>query len=165
MGQKPDSQRFLLLKVQKMENDSKWIDTQQHLINRSRTEVERLRAEVERNHWDLEGAWEHLRVEQHCLEEIRLNVKQSQSVDNERGQKLSDLLNLLSSTSAPVDIAQESLDYAFEFTNKQQDALNLHWQKLDIQRHAANQQQREGEELLQFILAIAKMNCNRHRIL
>ncbi|MDB9311441.1 pilus motility taxis protein HmpF [Aphanizomenon sp. CS-733/32] len=137
--------------VQKLENDSKRIDTQQHLVNTSRTEVERLRAEVERNRRDLEGAWEHLRVEQRCLEEIRLNVQQSQSVDNERGQKLSDLLNRLSSTSAPINIVKESLGYAFEFANKQQDALNLHWQKLDIQRHGANQQQREGEELVQSL--------------
>jgi chromosome segregation ATPase len=137
--------------VQKLEDDSKRIDTQQHLINTSRTEVDRLRAEVERNRQDLEGAWEHLRVEQRCLEEIRLNLQQSQSVDNERGQKLSDLLNRLSVTSAPINIVKESLDYAFEFANKQQDALNLHWQKLDIQRHAANQQQREGEELVQTL--------------
>nr|WP_174783562.1 pilus motility taxis protein HmpF [Dolichospermum sp. UHCC 0259] len=135
--------------VQKLENDSKRIDTQQHLINTSRTEVERLRAEVERNRRDLEGAWEHLRVEQRCLEEIRLNVQQSQSVDSERVQKLSDLLNLLSGKSAPIDIFKKSLNCAFEFAGKQQDALNLHWQKLEIQRHAANQQQREGEELLQ----------------
>ena len=137
--------------VQKLEDDSKRIDTQQHLINTSRTEVDQLRAEVERNRQDLEGAWEHLRVEQRCLEEIRLNLQQSQSVDNERGQKLSDLLNRLSVTSAPINIVKESLNYAFEFANKQQDVLNLHWQKLDIQRHAANQQQREGEELVQTL--------------
>lgn len=137
--------------VQRLENDSKRIDTQQHLINTSRTEVERLRAEVERNRRDLEGAWEHLRVEQRCLEEIRLNVQQSQSVDSERSQKLSDLLNRLSSKSAPVDIVKEILNYAFEVADKQQDILNLHWQKLEIQRHTANQQQREGEELRQSL--------------
>ena len=137
--------------VQKLEDDSKRIDTQQHLINTSRTEIERLQAEVERNRQDLEGAWEHLRVEQRCLEEIRLNLQQSQSVDNERGQKLSDLLNRLSVTSAPINIVKESLNCAFEFANKQQDVLNLHWQKLDIQRHTANQQQSEGEELVQTL--------------
>jgi chromosome segregation ATPase len=135
--------------VQKLEHDSKRIDTQQNLINTSRAEVERLRAEVERNRQNLEGAWEHLRVEQRCLEEIRLNLQQSQSVDEKRNQALNDLLNRLSGQTNPIETVKESLNYAFEFAEKQQDALNLHWQKLEIQRHLANQQQRERDELLE----------------
>ena len=137
--------------VQKLEHDSKRIDTQQQLINTSRTEIERLRAEVERNRQDLEGAWEHFRVEQRCLEEIRLNLQESQSVDAERIQALGDLLNRLSIKSTSVDIVKESIDYAFEYANKQQDCLNVHWQKLEIQRHAANQQRQKEEELVQML--------------
>jgi DNA repair exonuclease SbcCD ATPase subunit len=137
--------------VQRLENDSKQIDTQQHLINTSGAEVERLRAEVQRNHQELEAAWEHLRVEQRCLEEIRLNVQQSQSVHEGRNQALSDLLNRLSSSTTPIDNVKESLNYAFEFAQKQQDALNVHWQKLEVQRHWANQQQKEGDEPVQTL--------------
>ena len=137
--------------VQKLEHDSRRIDTQQQLVNTSRTEIDRLRLEVERNRQELESAWEHLRVEQRCLEEIRLNVQHSQSIDEGRNQSLSDLLNRLSSPTAPIDMVKESLNYAFEFAEKQQDALNLHWQKLEIQRHWANQQQKEGDELVQTL--------------
>ena len=137
--------------VQKLEHDSKRIDTQQQLVNTSRTEIDRLRVEVERNRQELESAWEHLRVEQRCLEEIRLNVQQSQSVNEERNQALSNLLNRLSGQTAPIDTVKESLNYALEFAQKQQDALNLHWQKLDIQRHWVNQQQKEGDELVQTL--------------
>jgi len=137
--------------VQKLEHDSRRIDTQQQLVNTSRTEIDRLRLEVERNRQELESAWEHLRVEQRCLEEIRLNVQHSQSIDEGRNQALSDLLNRLSSQTAPIDMVKESLNYAFEFAEKQQDALNLHWQKLEIQRHWANQQQKEGDELVQTL--------------
>jgi chromosome segregation ATPase len=137
--------------VQRLEHDSKRIDTQQQLVNTSRTEIERLQAEVESNRQELESAWENLRVEQRCLEEIRLNVQQFQSVDEERNQVLSDLLNRLSSPTTPIDTVKESLNYAFEFADKQQDALNLHWQKLEIQRHAASQQQKEGDELVQTL--------------
>ena len=137
--------------VQKLEHDSRRIDTQQQLVNTSRTEIDRLRLEVERNRQELESAWEHLRVEQRCLEEIRLNVQHSQSIDEGRNQALSDLLNRLSSQTAPIDMVKESLNYAFEFAEKQQDALNLHWRKLEIQRHWANQQQKEGDELVQTL--------------
>ena len=137
--------------VQKLEHDSRRIDTQQQLVNTSRTEIDRLRLEVERNRQELESAWEHLRVEQRCLEEIRLNVQQSQSVNEERNQALSNLLNRLSGQTAPIDTVKESLNYALEFAQKQQDALNLHWQKLDIQRHWVNQQQKEGDELVQTL--------------
>ena len=57
--------------VQKLEHDSRRIDTQQQLVNTSRTEIDRLRLEVERNRQELESAWEHLRVEQRCLETSR----------------------------------------------------------------------------------------------
>lgn len=90
-----------------------------------------------------------MRFEQSRLEEISLNYQQSKSVDEERNRVLSDLLDRLSSQTTPIDTVKENLNYAFEFADQQQDALNLHWQKLEIQRHSANQQQKEGEELMQ----------------
>ncbi len=138
--------------VQQLEHDSKRIDTERHLVDTSRTEIDLLRAEVERNRRDLEGAWEHFRAEKSRLEETKLNFQQSESVNKEHNRVLSNLLDRLSSQNPATEIVQESLNQALEFAQKQQDALNLHWQKLDIQRHSANQQQKEGEELAQTLL-------------
>ncbi|MBS9390930.1 MAG: pilus motility taxis protein HmpF [Dolichospermum sp. WA123] len=149
LNRRETEMEFRWEQVQRLEHDSKRIDTQKHLFDTSRTEIDRLRTEVESNHRDLEGAWEHLRFEQSRLEEISLNYQKSKSVDQERNRVLSDLLDRLSSQTTPIDTVRESLNYAFEFADQQQDALNLHWQKLEIQRHSANQQQKEGEELMQ----------------
>ncbi|MBS9383155.1 MAG: pilus motility taxis protein HmpF [Dolichospermum sp. BR01] len=149
LNRRATEMEFRWEQVQRLEHDSKRIDTQKHSVDTSRTEIDRLRTEVESNHRDLAGAWEHLRLEQSCLEEISLNYQQSKSVDEERNRVLSDLLDRLSSQTTPIDTVRESLNYAFEFADQQQDALNLHWQKLEIQLHSANQQQKEGEELMQ----------------
>ncbi|OBQ04656.1 MAG: hypothetical protein AN490_14900 [Anabaena sp. AL09] len=149
LNRRETEMEFRWKQVQRLEHDSKRIDTQKHSVDTSRTEIDQLRTEVENNHRDLEGAWEHLRFEQSRLEEISLNYQQSKSVDEERNRVLSDLLDRLSSQTTPIDTVKENLNYAFEFADQQQDALNLHWQKLEIQRHSANQQQKEGEEVMQ----------------
>ncbi|MEI3649089.1 MAG: pilus motility taxis protein HmpF [Dolichospermum lemmermannii FEM_B0920] len=149
LNRRETEMEFRWEQVQRLEHDSKRIDTQKHSVDTSRTEIDQLRTEVESNHRDLEGAWEHLRFEQSRLEEISLNYQQSKSVDEERNRVLSDLLDRLSSQTTPIDTVKENLNYAFEFADQQQDALNLHWQKLEIQRHSANQQQKEREELMQ----------------
>ncbi|MTJ53567.1 hypothetical protein FJR38_13390 [Anabaena sp. UHCC 0253] len=133
--------------VQQLENDFNRLDTQQQTIDASRMEIERLRADVERNRQELEGAWEHLRGEQRRLEQQETNSQNSQAIDREKGQVLSDLLNRLSSQINPIETVRESLNCAVELVEKQQDALNPYWQQLDIQRHAANQHQQEIEEL------------------
>ena len=149
LNRRETEMEFRWEQVQRLEHDSKRIDTQKHSVDTSRTEIDQLRTEVESNHRDLEGAWEHLRFEQSRLEEISLNYQQSKSVDEERNRVLSDLLDRLSSQTTPIETVKENLNYAFEFADQQQDALNLHWQKLEIQRHSANQQQKEREELMQ----------------
>ena len=149
LNRRETEMEFRWEQVQRLEYDSKRIDTQKHSVDTSRTEIDQLRTEVESNHRDLEGAWEHLRFEQSRLEEISLNYQQSKSVDEERNRVLSDLLDRLSSQTTPIETVKENLNYAFEFADQQQDALNLHWQKLEIQRHSANQQQKEREELMQ----------------
>ena len=149
LNRRETEMEFRWEQVQRLEYDFKRIDTQKHSVDTSRTEIDQLRTEVESNHRDLEGAWEHLRFEQSRLEEISLNYQQSKSVDEERNRVLSDLLDRLSSQTTPIETVKENLNYAFEFADQQQDALNLHWQKLEIQRHSANQQQKEREELMQ----------------
>lgn len=139
--------------VQKLENDSKNVERQQQSINTSRTETERLQAELERNRQELEGAWEHLRVEQRSLQETMSKVQQSQSVDEDLKSVLNGLINRLSTPIFSIGEVNKYLNYAFEFTNQQQNNLNIHWQKLEVQRHSANQQQKEGEELVQILFS------------
>lgn len=139
--------------VQKLENDSKNVERQQQSINTSRTETERLQAELERNRQELEGAWEHLRVEQRSLQETMSKVQKSQFVDEELKSVLDSLINRLSAPILSIDEARKCLNYAFEFTNQQQNNLNIHWQKLEVQRHSANQQEKEGEELVQILFS------------
>jgi len=139
--------------VQKLENDSKNVERQQQSINTSRTETERLQAELERNRQELEGAWEHLRVEQRSLQETMSKVQKSQFVDEELKSVLDSLIDRLSAPILSIDEVRKCLNYAFEFTNQQQNNLNIHWQKLEVQRHSANQQEKEGEELVQILFS------------
>ena len=139
--------------VQKLENDSKNVERQQQSINTSRTETERLQAELERNRQELEGAWEHLRVEQRSLQETMSKVQKSQFVDEELKSVLDSLINRLSAPILSIGEVRKCLNYAFEFTNQQQNNLNIHWQKLEVQRHSANQQEKEGEELVQILFS------------
>jgi len=139
--------------VQKLENDSKNVERQQQSIDTSRTETERLQAELERNRQELEGAWEHLRVEQRSLQETMSKVQKSQFVDEELKSVLDSLINRLSAPILSIDEVRKCLNYAFEFTNQQQNNLNIHWQKLEVQRHSANQQEKEGEELVQILFS------------
>ena len=139
--------------VQKLENDSKNVERQQQSINTSRTETERLQAELECNRQELEGAWEHLRVEQRSLQETMSKVQKSQFVDEELKSVLDSLINRLSAPILSIDEVRKCLNYAFEFTNQQQNNLNIHWQKLEVQRHSANQQEKEGEELVQILFS------------
>lgn len=139
--------------VQKLENDSKNVERQQQSINTSRTETERLQAELERNRQELEGAWEHLRVEQRSLQETMSKVQKSQFVDEELKSVLDSLINRLSAPILSIDEVRKYLNYAFEFSDQQQNNLNIHWQKLEVQRHSANQQEKEGEELVQILFS------------
>lgn len=139
--------------VQKLENDSKNVERQQQSINTSRTETERLQAELERNRQELEGAWEHLRVEQRSLQETMSKVQKSQFVDEELKSVLDSLIDRLSAPILSIGEVRKCLNYAFEFTNQQQNNLNIHWQKLEVQRHSANQQEKEGEELVQILFS------------
>lgn len=139
--------------VQKLENDSKNVERQQQSIDTSRTETERLQAELERNRQELEGAWEHLRVEQRSLQETMSKVQKSQFVDEELKSVLDSLINRLSAPILSIDEVRKYLNYAFEFSDQQQNNLNIHWQKLEVQRHSANQQEKEGEELVQILFS------------
>ncbi|MFM7405847.1 MAG: pilus motility taxis protein HmpF [Cuspidothrix sp.] len=137
--------------VQQLENDFKRLDTQQQVVDTSRTEIDKLRTEIERNRQELEGAWEHLRGEQRRFEESKANSEKHQVVDQERNRTLLDLVNSLSGQTNATEIVRESLNVAMELAGHQQDTLNLHWQKLELQRHAITQQEQEIEQLGQTL--------------
>ncbi|WP_051289759.1 pilus motility taxis protein HmpF [Dolichospermum circinale] len=137
--------------IQSLEKEFQNLDTKQQLVDTSHAEIDYLRAEIERSRQDLEGAWEHLRGEQRRLQEITLNSQQTQIVDEDSSWVLGDSVNGLSGENTALETIKEILNSAFAFIDKQQDNMNLHWQKLDIESHTANQQQNRAEELLQTL--------------
>jgi chromosome segregation ATPase len=137
--------------IQSLANEFQCLDTKQQVVETSHAEIDYLRAEIERSRQDLEGAWEHLRGEQRRLQEITLNSQQSQIVNEDSSWVLGDSVNRLSGETTALETIKEILNSAFAFIDKQQDNMNLHWQKLDIESHKANQQQNRAEELLQTL--------------
>ncbi|MDB9489819.1 pilus motility taxis protein HmpF [Dolichospermum circinale CS-534/05] len=136
--------------IQSLENEFQNLDRKKQLVETSRTEIDYLRAEMERSRQDLEGAWQHLRGEQRRLQEMTLNSQQTQMIEEISGV-FGDSVNGLSSETTTVETIREILNSAFAFIDKQQDNMNLYWQRLDIESHAAKQQQNRTEELLQTL--------------
>ncbi len=137
--------------IQRLEDEFQRLDKKQQLVETSHAEIDYLRAEMERSRQDLEAAWEHLRGEQRRFQEITLNSQQTQIVDEDSSWVLGNSVNGLSGETTTLETIKEILNSAFAFIEKQQDNMNLHWQKLDIESHTANQQQNRAEELLQTL--------------
>ncbi|QLE54072.1 pilus motility taxis protein HmpF [Nostoc sp. TCL26-01] len=135
-----------LEQLQQMEEDAQHLDAQKQEVDTSREQIEQLQAEIERNRQELEGAWEHLRGEQRRLEE---RLQEGNVLDPAQSQKISELLNRLSSRIAPTDIVREHLHLAGELVERQQATLNPHWQNLEQQRILTNQQQQQVDQLAQ----------------
>ncbi|MFM6307445.1 MAG: pilus motility taxis protein HmpF [Dolichospermum sp.] len=133
--------------IQALENEFQRLDTKEQLVETSRAEVDHLRVEIERSRQDLEGAWEHLRGEQRRFQEMT-NSQQTQITNEESSWILGDAVNSLSSQTNDLETIKEILNSAFEFINKQQENMNLHWQKLDMESQVSKQQQNKIEELL-----------------
>jgi chromosome segregation ATPase len=140
-----------LEQLQQMEDDFQRLEAQQQEVESSRGEIEKLQQEIERHRQELEGAWEHLRGEQRRLEEHQANSQQGTVLDEAQSQVLSELLNRLSSRTAPTEVVQEHLNTAWEFVEKQQAILNPHWQQLEQQKTVATQQQEEVDRLGQTL--------------
>ncbi|MEA5617918.1 pilus motility taxis protein HmpF [Cronbergia sp. UHCC 0137] len=134
--------------VQQLEESLQNLETEKQEVQQIRQKAEKLRIEVDRNRQELEGAWEHLRGEQRRLEQIAAeNCQQGQALDMERGRLLVDLLNRLSSNVVTTETVRENLNFAFELVERQQAALNPHWQQMELQRTLAHQQQEEYQRL------------------
>jgi chromosome segregation ATPase len=143
-----------LEQLQQMEDEFQRLDAEKQEVETSRADIEKLQQEIERNRQELEGAWEHLRGEQHRLEECQAQLQQGTVVDEEQSRVLKELLDRLSSSIAPTETVRENLYLAFEMVEKQQAVLNPHWQQLEQQRTAVDEQQAEVERLSQVFLEL-----------
>ncbi|MFM7363132.1 MAG: pilus motility taxis protein HmpF [Cuspidothrix sp.] len=133
--------------LQQLENDSRRLDNQQQVIDTSKTEIDRLRAEIESRRQELDAAWKHFNGEKRRFEEVKNGSQKQQIVEEERNQALLNLVNCLSEERTSTQTVRDSLNLAIELADSQQDVLNLYWQRLDLQRHVATEQEQEIEQL------------------
>ncbi|WP_427159239.1 pilus motility taxis protein HmpF [Aliinostoc sp. HNIBRCY26] len=133
-----------LEQLHNMEDEFQRLEAQQQEVETSREKIEQLQAEIDRNRQELEGAWEHLRGEQRRLEE---RLQEGGVLDATQSQKMSELLERLSSRVAPIEILREHLHAAQEIVEKQQATLNPHWEKFQQEKTTAQEKQQEVEKL------------------
>lgn len=131
-----------LEELQHLEEQKQQFDTQ-------REEIQNLQAEIDRNREELEGAWEHLRGEQHKIEEYKAGIKQKPVLDPDKSQLLVDLLERLSSGTAPTQAVGDCLQQAFEIVDSQQGFFKPHLEQLEQQQNEINQNQSEVDRLSQ----------------
>ena len=131
-----------LEELQHLEEQKQQFDTQ-------REEIQNLQAEIERNREELEGAWEHLRGEQRKLEEYKAGIKQQPVLDRDKSRLLAELLERLSSATAPTQTVRDSLQQAFEIIDNQQAVLNPHLEQLEQQQNEINEHQTKVDRLSQ----------------
>ncbi|MBE9058480.1 pilus motility taxis protein HmpF [Sphaerospermopsis sp. LEGE 08334] len=137
--------------LQNLEQEVQSLEKNKQEVEKSREQIDKLRAEVERNRQELEGAWEHLRGEQRRLDEMKIDSHQGTILNEDQSRQIADLFNRLSHGVGSTGILRENLNLALELVEKQQATLNPHWQQLESQRHLAQQQQGEVEQLCQTL--------------
>lgn len=138
-----------MAQLQQIEEECQNLDSEKQEVDNSRAEIETLKQEIEKRSQELEGAWKHLRGEQGRLEELSANLQQGTVIDSEQAGVFYGLLEGMQASVVSTDAIQESLNYAFEVVNTQQELLNTHWQKFDQQKASVEQQQLEIENLSQ----------------
>ncbi|OKH34845.1 hypothetical protein NIES2101_38420 [Calothrix sp. HK-06] len=138
-----------MAQLQQLEEECQNLDSEKQEVDNSRAEIETLKQEIEKRSQELEGAWNHLRGEQGRLEELSANLQQGTVIDSEQAGVFYGLLEGMLASVVSTDAIQESLNYAFEVVNTQQELLNAHWQKFEQQKASVEQQQLEIENLSQ----------------
>jgi chromosome segregation ATPase len=141
-----------LEQLQKMEDEFQRLETEKEEVKTSRAEIVRQKEELQRKREELEGAWEHLRGENSRLDERKTLFEQGTVLDDAQTQVLTELLERLSSSLAPTEKVREHLNLAFEIATCQQDLLNPHWQQLEQQKTAVDQQFLEIDQLAQVLV-------------
>lgn len=136
-----------MAQLQQLEEECQNLDSEKREVDNSRAEIETLKQEIEKRSQELEGAWEHLRGEQRRLEELSANLQQGTVIDSEQAGVFYGLLEGMQGSVVSTEAIQESLNYAFEVVDTQQELLNTHWQKLEQQKVSVEQQQLEIENL------------------
>jgi chromosome segregation ATPase len=138
-----------MAQLQQLEEECQNLDSQKQEVDCARASIETLKEEIERNRQELEGAWDHLRGEQQRFEEVSANLQHLTVMDSEQAYVLYGLLEAIQGSVVSTEAVQESLNFAFEVVNAQQEFLNTHWQKFEQQKSEVEQQQLEVENLLQ----------------
>ncbi|RUS96514.1 hypothetical protein DSM106972_087010 [Dulcicalothrix desertica PCC 7102] len=138
-----------MAQLQQLEEECQNLDSEKQEVDNSRAEIETLKQEIEKRSQELEGAWKHLRGEQGRLEELSANLQQGTVIDSEQAGVFYGLLEGMQASVVSTDAIQESLNYAFEVVNTQQELLNTHWQKFEQQKASVEQEQLEIENLSQ----------------
>ncbi len=129
-----------LEQLQQLEQESERFEQQRQEIAEAKIEVEHLREEFANKTKELNGAWEQLRGERQLLE---AQIKDSQVLDQDQANKIHNLINSLSSEVKPQESFKNELSSVFATINNQQQNLDIHWQKLEENRHSSQQQQEE----------------------
>lgn len=105
------------------------------------------RDEMSRRHEEMEVRLEEL--EQIEEEYKRLQSSQSAGLDETTVSQVEELLERLSKGLPPTTAIRQELTLALELLETQQTTLNPHWQKLEEQKQAVNQQQIEVDSQTQ----------------
>lgn len=129
-----------LEQLQQLEQESERFEQQRQEIAEAKIEVEHLREEFANKTKELNGAWEQLRGERQLLE---TQIKDSKVLDQAQANRIHDLINSLSSEVKPQDSFKNELSSVFAAINNQQQNLDVHWRKLEENRHSSQQQQEE----------------------
>lgn len=143
-----------LEQLQQREDECQHLEAQKHEVETSHAEISRRQEEIERTRKELEGAWEHLRGEQRRVEEYKNQAQQGTVLDQQQIQSLRESIDVISHDVVPTEQVREHLNRAFEIAERQQALLNPHWQQLEQQRTAANQQQVEVDTLAQNLATL-----------
>ncbi|MGK7950025.1 MAG: pilus motility taxis protein HmpF [Xenococcaceae cyanobacterium] len=129
-----------LEQLQQLEQESERFEQQRQEIAEAKIEVEHLREEFANKTKELNGAWEQLRGEQQLL---ATQIKDSQVLDQAQANKIHELINSLSSEVKPQETFKDELSSVFAAINNQQQNLDVHWRKLEENRHSSQKQQEE----------------------
>lgn len=149
-----------MAQLQQLEDECQNLDSEKQEVDNSRAEIETLKQEIEKRSQELEGAWDHLRGEQRRLDELSANLQQGTVIDSEQASVFYGLLEGMQGSVVSTEAIQESLNYAFEVVNTQQELLNTHWQKFEQQKASVEQQQLEIENLSQE-LDVTQNECQQ----
>lgn len=148
-----------LEQLQQIEQESEQFEKQRQEIAEAKVEVEHLRAEFANKTKELNGAWEQLRGEKQLLQ---AQIKESKVLDEAQVSKIQNLIDSLSFEVKPQEFLKNNLSSLFAAINNQQKSLDIHWQKLEENRHSSQQKQEElRQETEKLIQAEQQLEATR----